>query len=52
MADTKKAFGGYQLLFEGRTETMEQVMGSVPVSPADMTKKLWAWVKKHKLSNK
>jgi len=52
MAEKKKAFGGYQILFGGRGETIEDVMGSGNLPPSEMTKKLWAFVKKHKLSSK
>ena len=48
----KKAFGGYTISFKGRKETVEQVFGSSPIAPSQMTKKLWAYVKSKKLSNK
>lgn len=48
----KKAFGGYTISFKGRTETVEQVFGSQPIAPSEMTKKLWAFVKSKKLSGK
>ena len=48
----KAAFGGYSINFKGCTDTMEAVFGNKPVSPSDMTKKLWAYVKKHKLAKK
>ncbi len=47
---SKKAFGGYTISFKGCTHSMEAVFGDKPVSPSDMTKKLWAFVKKHKLA--
>jgi len=50
MATKKAAFGGYTNNFKGCTETMEAVFGNKPVSPSDMTKKLWAFVKKHRLA--
>jgi chromatin remodeling complex protein RSC6 len=31
---------------------MEAVFGTKPVSPSDMTKKLWAYVKRHRLAKK
>jgi chromatin remodeling complex protein RSC6 len=31
---------------------VESVFGSKPVSPSDMTKKIWAYVKKHRLGKK
>lgn len=48
----KKAFGGYTVSFKGRKETVEQVFGKAPLPPSQMTKKLWAFVKGKKLSNK
>lgn len=48
----KKAFGGYQINFKGRKETVEDVFGSHPIAPSEMTKKIWAYVKKHKLAGK
>jgi len=52
MAIKKVAFGGYCINFKGCTDTMEAVFGNKPVSPSDMTKKLWAYVKKNKLAKK
>jgi hypothetical protein len=52
MATKKAAFGGYAIDFKGRTDTMEAVFGNKPVSPSDMTKKLWAYVKRHRLGKK
>jgi hypothetical protein len=52
MATKRAAFGGYAINFKGCTDTMEAVFGSKPVSPSDMTKKLWAYVKKHRLAKK
>lgn len=48
----KKAFGGYSISFKGRKETVEDVFGSKPLAPSEMTKKLWAYVKAKKLSSK
>lgn len=48
----KKAFGGYGINFNGRKETVESVMGSTPIGPSEMTKKLWAFVKANKLGSK
>lgn len=48
----KKPFGGYSISFKGRKETVEDVFGSKPLAPSEMTKKLWAFVKGKKLSNK
>ena len=48
----KKPFGGYAVNFRGRKETVEDVFGSKPVTPSEMTKKLWAFVKSKKLAGK
>lgn len=48
----KAAFGGYSISFAGRTDTMEKVFGSKPIGPSEMTKKIWAYVKEHKLAGK
>ncbi|CAI9831869.1 MAG: hypothetical protein MPI95_03635 [Nitrosopumilus sp.] len=48
----KAAFGGYAISFAGRKETVEQVFGSKPIPPSQMTKKIWAFVKAKGLSNK
>ena len=48
----KKAFGGYAISFSGRDETMEQVFGKGKVTPSEMTKKLWKFIKTKKLSSK
>ena len=52
MATKKAAFGGYSINFKGCTDTMETVFGSKPVSPSDMTKKLWAYVKRRRLAKR
>lgn len=49
---TKPAFGGYCISFKGRKETVEEVFGSGKIAPSEMTKRIWAYVKKHKLSSK
>lgn len=48
----KKAFGGYTISFAGRKETVEEVFGKSAIAPSEMTKKIWAFVKAKKLSNK
>jgi hypothetical protein len=48
----KKNFGGYAVKFGGREESLESVMGDKPIGPAEMTKKLWAFIKKHRLAGK
>jgi|SRR6185369_2213669 hypothetical protein len=52
MAKAKKAFGGYSISFKGAQDTLESVFGSAPIGPSDMTKKLWAYVKRKKLAGK
>ncbi len=51
-AKKKPQFGGYAVNFAGKGETLEQVFGKKPISPAEMTKVLWAYVKKNKLGGK
>ena len=48
----KKPFGGYSINFKGRKDTMEAVMGAAPIGPSEMTKKIWAYVKRKKLAKK
>ncbi len=48
----KKAFGGYQINFKGCSETAEQIFGSSPIAPSEMTKKIWAYVKKKGIAGK
>lgn len=48
----KKAFGGYYISFKGCNESIEEVFGKGDLAPSEMTKKLWAYVKKNKLSGK
>lgn len=48
----KKAFGGYCISFAGRKETVEQVFGKGDITPSEMTKKIWNFVKSKKLSKK
>ena len=38
--------------FGGRAESLESIMGDKPIGPAEMTKKLWAFIKKHRLAGK
>lgn len=51
-AKKKPAFGGYTISFKGCDESVEKVFGSTPIAPSEMTKKIWAYVKKNKLANK
>ncbi len=48
----KKAFGGYTISFKGRDETLEKVFGSGNLTPSEMTKKLWSFIKSRKLAGK
>ena len=48
----KKPFGGYSINFKGCTDTMESVMGGAPIGPSEMTKKIWAYVKRKKIAKK
>jgi len=48
----KKPFGGFSISFKGASDSLESVFGSSPIGPAEMTKKLWAYVKRKKLSGK
>lgn len=48
----KKPFGGYGINFDGQTKTLEELFGKKPISPSEMTKKLWAFVKSKKLGKK
>lgn len=49
---TRNAFGGYSVSFAGRQETLEQIFGADDITPAEMTKRLWDYVKKHKLAGR
>lgn len=48
----KKAFGGYTVNFKGCEHTLECIFGTRPIPPSQMTKKLWAYVKKNRLNTK
>lgn len=48
----KKPFGGYNIIFAGCEETMEEVFGRKPIAPSQMTKILWNYIKKWKLGGK
>ena len=49
---TKKPFGGYAISFKDRDESLEQVFGKTEITPSEMTKKIWKFIKSKKLSNK
>ena len=46
------AFGGYTINFQGCEHSLQDVFGRKPLAPSEMTKKLWAYVKRHKLNLK
>ncbi|MFB5630244.1 MAG: hypothetical protein ACE5RN_01495 [Nitrosopumilaceae archaeon] len=48
----KKPFGGYAISFSGRKETVEEVFGKGAITPSEMTKKIWKFVKAKRLSNR
>ncbi len=48
----KKPFGGYSISFKNREESLEQVFGKANVTPSEMTKKLWKFIKSKRLANK
>ena len=50
--EAKVPFGGYAISFKGRTETLEALFGADAIPPSSMTKKLWDFVKKHRLATK
>jgi hypothetical protein len=45
----KAAFGGYSISFKGCSDTLENVMGSSPIGPSEMTKRIWGYVKRKKI---
>lgn len=49
---SKEAFGGYTICFCGCDEPVEKIFGNKPIPPSQMTKKLWAYVKKNKLNKR
>jgi hypothetical protein len=48
----RPAFGGFSINFKGCTDSVESIFGPAPIGPAEMTKKLWVYVKRKKLSGK
>ena len=49
----RKPFGGYTISFDKVGDwPISKIFGSGSVTPSDMTKKLWAFVKKNNLSKK
>lgn len=47
----RKPFGGYSIDFTNRHETMEDVFGKKNITPAEMTKILWKFIKKRRLAS-
>ena len=47
MAAKKKAFGGYHIVPDVH---LAKIIGKANVTPSEMTKKLWAYIKSHKLA--
>ena len=48
----KKPFGGYTISFKGCDDTLQDVFGSGAVTPSEMTKKIWAYIKRNKCASK
>ena len=48
----RRRSGGYSINFKGCKDSVEAVFGGSPIGPSDMTKKLWAYVKRKKLAGK
>lgn len=49
MAKKKKAFGGYLIRPDAK---LAAIIGRGAVSPAQMTKKIWRYIKSHRLAKK
>ena len=49
-AKKKGPFGGYAVCFKGCTDTLESLFGRDPMPPSRMTKRLWEYVKRHRLA--
>jgi len=43
---------GYSINFKGCKDTAESIFGGSPIGPSEMTKKIWAYVKRKKLAGK
>ena len=48
----KKAFGGYSISFKGCSDSLEKVFGIKRVTPSEMTKALWSYIKRKKIAGK
>ena len=49
MVKKKHKFGEIYIHFINRQTTLEELFGNKPITPTDMTKKIWKYVKKQKL---
>jgi hypothetical protein len=49
---SRKPFGGYKISFAGQAATLEEVFGTEALAPSDMTKRLWAYVKRRQLATR
>ena len=49
MVKKKQQFGGIVIYFINQQKTLEELFGDKPITPADMTKKIWKYVKKNHL---
>lgn len=53
MPAKKPAFGGYTINFDKVADLpISKIFGKGAMAPSEMTKKVWAFVKANKLSNK
>ncbi len=48
----KTPFGGYAITFKGCDDTLESLFGTAAIPPSEMTKRLWAYVKRKHLASK
>ncbi len=48
----KAAFGGYAINFKGCSDSLESLFGGSPIGPSEMTKRLWAYVKRKRLAKR
>jgi len=52
MAGAKKPFGGYTINFDSVSDwPISKIFGKGKVTPSEMTKLIWKFVKANKLSN-
>ncbi len=53
MAVKRKPFGGYTINFKAVADVpLGKVFGTKPITPSEMTKLIWKFVKQKKISNK